>query len=324
MDLVWLDVLCLRQEGVLEREAVRVEEWKIDVPTIGTVYAMNAINGMESYQSMNVGGLAKDSPFPPRIDSEGRLIEDRQDVQRFYARLEIATNNSVSSGNALSAVAAMSERHAFHVVDKIGGVTQMLNRGRMPVYVRNDTPSVGEDAWLRLVDAMNDTFSTHFFFLFPRRGDGKYSWCPSWSQLNERIPRVSDVRLYEESCRTDKMAPFRYEGYTLQGCLVRGLAEADTSGYCRSGTVVITCTGAVYSFEVQAHHQEPIPEDLYALVGNMGGSPGMADSGMTYWVLGHVTSSGKFEKFSVVRMEAKDRSRLKKLNLSSKKIIDLV
>ncbi len=33
----WLDVLCLRQKEGL-REDLRVEEWKLDVPTIGRVY----------------------------------------------------------------------------------------------------------------------------------------------------------------------------------------------------------------------------------------------------------------------------------------------
>ncbi|SJL14997.1 uncharacterized protein ARMOST_18477 [Armillaria ostoyae] len=36
-EYTWLDVLCLRQEGG-PREDLRVEEWKLDVPTIGYVY----------------------------------------------------------------------------------------------------------------------------------------------------------------------------------------------------------------------------------------------------------------------------------------------
>ncbi|PBK64639.1 hypothetical protein ARMSODRAFT_456760 [Armillaria solidipes] len=36
-EYVWLDVLCLRQKNG-QREDLRVEEWKIDVPTIGNVY----------------------------------------------------------------------------------------------------------------------------------------------------------------------------------------------------------------------------------------------------------------------------------------------
>ncbi|GJE96242.1 hypothetical protein PsYK624_124360 [Phanerochaete sordida] len=37
-EYVWLDVLCLRQQGRAADEALRTEEWKIDVPTIGFVY----------------------------------------------------------------------------------------------------------------------------------------------------------------------------------------------------------------------------------------------------------------------------------------------
>ncbi len=37
-EYAWLDVLCLRQDGG-KNEHLRVEEWKLDVPTIGWVYA---------------------------------------------------------------------------------------------------------------------------------------------------------------------------------------------------------------------------------------------------------------------------------------------
>ncbi|PBK96010.1 hypothetical protein ARMGADRAFT_1163666 [Armillaria gallica] len=37
VEYMWLDVLCLRQKGG-PKEDVRVEEWKLDVPTIGRVY----------------------------------------------------------------------------------------------------------------------------------------------------------------------------------------------------------------------------------------------------------------------------------------------
>ncbi len=36
-EYAWLDVLCLRQEGG-KNEHLRLEEWKLDVPTIGSVY----------------------------------------------------------------------------------------------------------------------------------------------------------------------------------------------------------------------------------------------------------------------------------------------
>ncbi|KAJ3558357.1 hypothetical protein NM688_g978 [Phlebia brevispora] len=41
-EYAWLDVLCLRQEDRLVDEVVREEEWKLDVPTIGSVYRRRA------------------------------------------------------------------------------------------------------------------------------------------------------------------------------------------------------------------------------------------------------------------------------------------
>ncbi len=40
-EYAWLDVLCLRQEGG-QVEHLHLEEWKLDVPTIGSVYTRNA------------------------------------------------------------------------------------------------------------------------------------------------------------------------------------------------------------------------------------------------------------------------------------------
>ncbi len=40
-EYAWLDVLCLRQEGG-KNEHLRIEEWKLDVPTIGWVYVAQA------------------------------------------------------------------------------------------------------------------------------------------------------------------------------------------------------------------------------------------------------------------------------------------
>ncbi|KAK0476775.1 hypothetical protein IW261DRAFT_1490038 [Armillaria novae-zelandiae] len=37
-EYTWLDIICLRQVGG-PGESLRAEEWKLDVPTIGKVYA---------------------------------------------------------------------------------------------------------------------------------------------------------------------------------------------------------------------------------------------------------------------------------------------
>lgn len=139
-----------------------------------------------------------------------------------------------------------------------------------------------------------------------------------WGQLNGAIPCFVNIRLYEKSCRTDEDAPFRYEGYVLGRYLVQGFADPDPLGFCRTGTMLIDHKGTTHIFKVEAQ---------YVLVGHAGDkqTPGESNPLLMHWVLGHFTSSEKFEKTSVLRMGAeKDRSRLKKLNLAKRKIIDFV
>ncbi|PBK63800.1 hypothetical protein ARMSODRAFT_526878, partial [Armillaria solidipes] len=50
VEYAWLDVLCLRQEGG-EREDLRTEEWKVDVPTIGSLYCNISVRYVVYYLS---------------------------------------------------------------------------------------------------------------------------------------------------------------------------------------------------------------------------------------------------------------------------------
>ncbi len=43
LEYVWLDVLCLRQKGGL-REDLSVKEWKLDVPTIGSLNCYHKVH----------------------------------------------------------------------------------------------------------------------------------------------------------------------------------------------------------------------------------------------------------------------------------------
>ena len=63
LEYTWLDVLCLRQRGGL-REDLGVEEWKLDVPTIGAIYK-NAevvcyLSGLGLPLSLKEGDLESD------------------------------------------------------------------------------------------------------------------------------------------------------------------------------------------------------------------------------------------------------------------------
>ncbi len=62
-EYAWLDVLCLRQVGG-QGEHLRVEEWKLDVPTIGWVYRdtsmMCYFSGLRRSLSLKLGDFESD------------------------------------------------------------------------------------------------------------------------------------------------------------------------------------------------------------------------------------------------------------------------
>ncbi len=52
VEYAWLDVLCLRQKSE-KNEYVRTFEWRVDVPTIGSVY-----NGTTGWYATSVGWVS--------------------------------------------------------------------------------------------------------------------------------------------------------------------------------------------------------------------------------------------------------------------------
>ncbi|KAF5384423.1 hypothetical protein D9615_003214 [Tricholomella constricta] len=115
LEYVWLDVLCLRQRGDPENEEIRLEEWTLDVPTIGHVYRQDPwddrvvvyFNGLgrpfriqnldgerhwlnrawtvqEAGHDMIIGGQTPTSPTAVEQRNSNR------DYQRFYQRMDIA------------------------------------------------------------------------------------------------------------------------------------------------------------------------------------------------------------------------------------------
>ncbi|KZV75862.1 hypothetical protein PENSPDRAFT_599173, partial [Peniophora sp. CONT] len=149
----WLDVLCLRQgydaESVLEKD-LREKEWKIDVPTIGTIYehcgpAVVYLNGLArpfeendissdrhwcnrawtmqewcyaSQNRMNVslGGVTEQSPMS-NID-QLYAFPQTVFVQQLRERMH-DTDNCVR--RIITAAAMMSRRRAEGEIDKIAG-----------------------------------------------------------------------------------------------------------------------------------------------------------------------------------------------------------
>ncbi|SJL05272.1 uncharacterized protein ARMOST_08638 [Armillaria ostoyae] len=84
MEYTWLDVLCLRQRGGLNREDLRVEEWKLDVPTIGAIYK-------DAQVVCYLSGLGLPLDF-----KEGDLESDRSWFRRAWTLQEVGQTRTIA------------------------------------------------------------------------------------------------------------------------------------------------------------------------------------------------------------------------------------
>ncbi len=82
LQYAWLDVLCLRQVGG-RREDLRMEEWKVDVPTIGAVYRWEVV--------CYLSGLGR-----PLTLKEGDLDSDRSWFRRAWTLQEVGWNRVIA------------------------------------------------------------------------------------------------------------------------------------------------------------------------------------------------------------------------------------
>ncbi|PBK62320.1 hypothetical protein ARMSODRAFT_858726, partial [Armillaria solidipes] len=194
-EYAWLDVLCLRQEGG-KNEHLRVEEWKLDVPTIGWVYrAVKVVcyfNGLgrplhltpDYFESdrcwfrcaWTLQEITDDTIIGGETGHDVMETEVRKMFEEQLARLrEIREQNL-----ALELVLEMQSRVSTKPLDKVAGLVYPLVAESIPIY---DAEKSNADAWEVLMDAMWSRSRAEFFFYFPEPGKGRKCWRPSWQQI---------------------------------------------------------------------------------------------------------------------------------------------
>ena len=331
-EYIWLDVLCLRQEGSPEKEPLRLEEWKLDVPTIGNVYHQNQwivhyysglgrpfligdmdnerhwLNRAWTLQEISpnsvIGGVAACSPVKP-IYVEGEGYADSS-VGRFYDALGSLSDFSQEVDNIFLVLEAMRRRAAISELDKIAGLAYLLRSPVLPGYIPNQPE---EDAWRQLLETTRDRYRGDLLFLYPTCGNGANAWTPSWQQIKETsLPATGGVYLMEDVSYVSNNGVYRHRGYRLERCLVKGLSESDHQSKYRIGVMSITSgDGIRHDFQIRASHPEPIPEGYYVLIGS---------SGCQYWVIGLASGVGSVKKVSVAEMVLSgDQDKIRELKL---------
>lgn len=160
-EYVWLDVLCLRQETKdAERDELKKEEWKTDIPMIGHVYqhdrfqtVISYFNGLgrpfivkasaldhkrhwlnrvwtaqETTTNWIPGGLTRSSP-----DENGRFVSHPAG-EEFYRRLnKVFHTLSASPPDIFQVLNIIRDRHYSTPIDQVSGTVYLLKVPMIPL-----------------------------------------------------------------------------------------------------------------------------------------------------------------------------------------------
>ncbi|KAK0479788.1 hypothetical protein IW261DRAFT_1399486 [Armillaria novae-zelandiae] len=313
-EYVWLDVLCLRQEGG-RREDLHAEEWRLDVPTIGYVNVVCYLSGLGRPLMLNEGDLdsnrcwfrrawmlqeigdwreiagdTPDGPMHAECKDEKYATEL---LTRFHTKLQDASD--LESEWLEGALAEMRTRVSTNPVDKIAGLAFLMGSMWIPAY--SESASL-EHAWTALVHSMNAWFRGQFFFLCAEPGDGGPKWWPSWHQVMTKPLLPYEVLISvdrDETGGVDSCEVECVDGF-MQGLAV--VKEGD-----RQGEFIVECDDSILQFKITTPHTYPIPEDTYTLIWKESDD---LDVISNVCVVGRSLPEGRFEKVSVVEAFDKD------------------
>ncbi|KAK0491912.1 hypothetical protein EDD18DRAFT_1465669 [Armillaria luteobubalina] len=326
-EYAWLDVLCLRQVGG-QREDLCEAEWKVDVPTIGRVYRVSPggvvcyLSGLGRPFSLKEEDLESDRCWFRRawtlqeINSLMSIGGDTGDDRFISKEMRARTENRLSwlrentdqDWQGMPVFIALSEmqmRVSTNPVDRVAGLSYILWIAEIPAYYASQSQ---EEAWTALVDGIDESVRGHLFFLYPKAGDGKQCWRPSWKQaMTDALLQLHltnmpiGIILRDKDNNADS-----YSGPCIESGHVRGLDEESPEGKRREGELLVEdAIGGNHRFKIVADHQCLIPEGLYTLVGSYTAILGEFHEPQC-WVVGERLPGGMFKKVSVFTMANKD------------------
>ncbi|KAK0431026.1 hypothetical protein EV421DRAFT_1855583, partial [Armillaria borealis] len=320
-EYVWLDVLCLRQPGG-RREDLRVDEWKVDVPTIGAVYrdvpVAGYFSGLGRPLSLQPSDFDSDrcwfrrawtlQEIPEDMIIVGETFDDGtmgEEIRVEFCNKLASLQQMRRSDSVFDVLSQMQGRVSVNPVDKVAGLAYLLYSDYIPIY---DGEQSEEDAWTALVNVMQHWSQMHFLFFYPKPGNGHKRWRPSWTQImTERLPSNGGVRRSDRSTGGLRDTSYidLYYGPCIDSCYVRGLADISSSGQCREGELVVKDnTGEIHRLKVVAGHAFPISDGCYTLLGSCRRQD-------PFWVAGRKGPDG-FHKLSVFSLaDISERGKLR-------------
>ncbi|KAH6915802.1 hypothetical protein BKA70DRAFT_1179006 [Coprinopsis sp. MPI-PUGE-AT-0042] len=324
---VWLDVLCLRQEGLAENEGIRLEEWKLDVPTIGNVYQQNqqivhyfsglgrplAVGDLDSdrhwlnrawtLQEISMNGFKAGVHSGSREITHPELNEKGEypnpQVGRFHKAFGKLYTLAQDLDSIFDVLRVMRKRAAMGELDKIAGLGYLLRCKSLPQY---DTTKTSNQAFSKMLDAISDRYRGDLFFRFPHAGtdlDTGRLWAPSWDQIlaapDSELPETKGT-VYSEYVRLNEDGRCFYQGFWAEGVEVTGFSTINPKNGRRQGMLHLKDDGGtVHAFQVYPTdlHQAAIPDGIYTVA---------LGSNYTCFVVGKRNAEGNFAKVSTLKL----------------------
>ncbi|KAK0447598.1 hypothetical protein EV421DRAFT_2078558 [Armillaria borealis] len=329
-EYVWLDVLCMRQKVYLDN--IRLEEWKVDMPTIGWVY--RKADQVVCYFSglgrpLTTVDLVSDRSWFKRawtlqemnIDPIVRGMIGPEVPAELHTRLE-SLRQMRRDDFMFDILIQMRTRKSTNPVDRVAALVYLFHSEYIPIY---DEDQSEEDAWTALVNITQDWFRADLFFFYPKPGDGKQVWRPSWNQAMKHTVSWRDPSQVMGKIQWVGEDGNWYRGPYIESCEVQGLGNASDASAQRKLRCGELClkdsNGETHTFKIIADHTYPISDGTYTLIGSTGFP---STQSALLWVVGKM-KDGKFEKLSVFSM-ADDRAgaRLQRLGVAELRKVYLI
>ncbi|KAK0436808.1 uncharacterized protein EV420DRAFT_1317299 [Desarmillaria tabescens] len=287
-ELVWLDVLCLRQPGG-RGEHLRRDEWKVDVPTIGFVYqnlsnseVVCYFSGLGQPLSLKAGDfesklcwfnrawtLQEITEKPIIGGGTGDNVMMEEDVRMRFNQQLGSLQHMAKHGSMFDVLSEMRKRVSTKPLDKVAGLANICCFWSIPIY-REDQSD--EEAWTALVNAMLVDKRAELLFFYPEPGDGSICWRPSWKQvMTKTLPSPQRYRGVKGGVGWAENVDL-YEGPCINLGDVQGLSDGPQGGMPREGRLIIKDhTGTLQTIKIIAEHEFPIPDGPYTLIGGDAG-----------------------------------------------------
>lgn len=256
-EYVWLDVVCLRQKGRSDDEALRKEEWKLDVPTAGYAYShpytpcITYFNGLGIPFDSSPETLASERHWRNRVWTMqevttnwlpgGLTATTTEETCTFFLthnRLNPAVDLRAAPVKFLSeALADMRKRRCANPVDAVYILAYITRCETLPVYDEDATPQA---AWTELLKHLPAKVRGNIFLRHLVLHPDDPALLPSWDQLFDDYAAEApawvlglqlELHLASDAYRSAPGPGLFYQAVeSLGSCVIVARGEKDAAG----------------------------------------------------------------------------------------------